>query len=216
MRIDRRRFLARGIFTLVGATTGSLTLSGCGADSAGSDPTSTAGNGPPPPGGPASATLGWQLDTPANGGAYAYFEVARNLTLQWIQIDSSIAPSTTTGSAGFAQATCRGWVSRGSLPSFAGAGRNAAPTPVSADFGPVVLYNPAAVNASYDPALDSNVFYSAALRSWVPMNGTDAAGAHRFAELTTLALDTGDYLVLEVDQSGIPASVYMQAVLGYS
>ena len=164
---------------------------------------------------PASAGFSWEVDNFNNNSAFAYFQVVDEMTLQALEVDAALQPSLTTV-AGGTQVLCRGWVSRGAAPAFANGGSAASgPTTVSADFGAVSIYNSAGVTVENDAAPLQDVFYSANLRSWVPITEVAATAARSVSVAPALILNAGDYLVFGIEQQGVSSNVTLQATLRY-
>ena len=196
---------------MAGTTAGVITLSGCGSSPSVRVVTPT----PPARTVPASAGFSWNVDNFNNNSAFAYFQVIDEMTLQAVKVDATLEPSLTTV-AGGTQALCRGWISRGAAPAFVAGGSAASgPTAVSTDFGAVSIYNPAGVTVEPDAAALQDVFYSANLRSWVPITAAAATTARSVSVAPALILHAGDYLVFEIEQQGVSSNVALQAILRY-
>ena len=210
MPTSRRGFLGQSIFALAGATTGVVTLGGCASSSSPGDPI-----GIPAPAGTRAASFGWSVGDSPNGSACAYFKIARELTVSRVAVDASLLP---TGgvSATFSRARCKAWISRGAAPAFINGGASTGPATISADFGAISIANPASVAVNGDANLSQDVFYSAILSSWVPADGTDSAVARSVVAEPALVLNSGDYLVVGVEQSGGPGSVQLAMTLDYT
>jgi hypothetical protein len=189
-----------------------MSLSGCGStDHSGTQPSTPATSSPLP----ATAGFGWSVGNFNNDSACAYFQVAAAMVLQGATIDAALQPSVIT-TAGGTQVLCRGWVSRGVAPTFAnGSSASVGPTSVSADFGAVSIYNPGDVTVAGDAAPLQDLFYSAILRSWVPVGTAGASAARSVSALPALSLNAGDYLVFGIESQGVAGSVELQAVLTY-
>lgn len=211
MSSTRRQFLSHGALVLAGVSTGVISLTGCGSSPG------TRVDPSPPPGrtGPASAGFSWSLANLNNNSAYAYFEVVDAMVLQAVDVDATLQPSL-SGAPAATQALCRGWISRGAPPALIN-GSSAAPGPTSAstDFGAVSVYNSAGLAVDSDAAALQDVFYSASLRSWVPLSGVDASSARSVSVAPVLALNAGDYLVFGIQQQGMVSNVALQATLRY-
>jgi hypothetical protein len=200
MTTSRRHFLSDGTLALAGVTAGTVTLlSACGSSSE--------------PRGLRTASFGWDVNDLTGDSAYAYFKIAHPLILESINVDVSCAPSAGAANTGFAQVRCYAWASRGQAPVFS---NGASEAPATADFGRIAIYNPNNLAVACEEMPLQDIFYSAILRSWVSADATDAVAERSVFGSPSLRLNTGDYLVFNINHAGVPGSVEMQVVLGYS
>jgi hypothetical protein len=205
---SRRAFLTNGILTLGGASLGVISISACSSSS--TKPAAA----PTPSAGAQSVALDWQVEGLNNSAAYAYFNVARGVTLNGIVIDAALTPASNTGVFGTLQTHCRACVARGSGLSSGQSVSTIAGT--SPDFGSVLLHNPSGIAAAFDEAVLQNVFCSVILKSTVSDRGVSCATHRSVGGAPLISLRAEDLLVFEIVHSGLPGNLGIEAVLSYS
>jgi hypothetical protein len=160
---------------------------------------------------PNSVWFGWEVSNFDGNGASVYFRVLSQIILSKINIDVAyMLLSTAVAGTGFADLLCRGSVSRGQVP------RLPFEPLASRNFGSAVLHNPHNLPAVCDATPLQDVFYSIILTSWVPSDGTASATYRQVYAKPSLALESGDYLIFQMQHTGAAGDAEMQIVLNYA
>jgi hypothetical protein len=200
MPASRRIFLGSSIFALAGVTTGSITLTGCGASDTHMN---------------SVASFGLELVNLQGNGADAYFPVARKMILNTFNIDTAFMLVSSATVSGWAEVLCQARVNRGGPPTFSGVA-GYLPHKPSTDFGAVGWNNPHNLQLVGNASLDQDMFYSVILKAFVPVDGTASSTSRHVFGQPSLLLNAGDYLAFHMDHAGVPVDCEMQVVLGYT
>jgi hypothetical protein len=204
---DRREFLRGSALALAAVTVGnSISLLGC---SSGSEVSALS---------PMfrSAGFDWVVRNLNGNVATLSLRAVESLRLNKICVDVAFGISSQKVAGGFVGVLCRGGIHRGAISDFESVTtRSGLGAATSMHFGSSTLVNPNNLSISSDQGPLQDVFYSVALKSWVPPDGV-ASGASRYvAAEPLLSVNAGEGIVFQMLHSGIAGDAGMKVVLEY-
>lgn len=194
-KINRRKFLCGGTLAFAAATAGTIGLLGCA--SAQGMALSAAG-------------FHWEVSGLDGNLAGAYFKVIKSVLLRGLNIEVAYAYASPAATSGYARLLCRVGVVRGAAPQFNSSGFQ---SPLSGDFGSLRLDNPNNLTVAADSNPFLNIFYATVLKTWVPQPPTACVSARQVRSDRGLNLRAGDYLVFQINHTGVPGDGQMNVIL---
>ncbi len=200
---DRRGFLQSSGLALAGMTAGSISLLGCSSD-------------PLASGLPAIlrfVSFSWTVQN-LNGNAALSFGAVKSLILNRIHIDVAFGIGSTRVVGG-GEVLCRGGIRRGAILDFESVTIGSALATPSAHFGSATLVNPNALSISSDQGPLQDIFYSVALKTWVPQDGAASETSRYVAVEPLLKINSNDGIVFQMQHSGSSGVARVKVVLEY-